>query len=65
MAKKQFDADGNVIADPPAKMVRFRFLKIWSTPDGAYFPGQEAELPIDIAESLYLEEAGEILTAGA
>ena len=62
---RKFDDNGNPIADAVEKTVKFRFSKIWSTPDAAYFPGQSADLPLSVAESLYLEECGEILEAGA
>lgn len=51
-------ADEKIKAKGPAK---FRFAKLWSADIGVFLPGDEADLPRDIAESLYLEGMGEIL----
>jgi hypothetical protein len=61
MAKKQFDADGHEIAEPSPKTVRFKFLKFWSSDRGVFQPGDEADLPIDIAEGLVIEDMGDTL----
>lgn len=47
----------------PGDLVKFRFSKIWSGDRGAFYPGDEADLPNEIAESLFLEDMGEIVTA--
>ena len=39
--------------------VKFRFSKMWSGDPGLFSPGDMAELPQEIADSLYLEEMGE------
>lgn len=56
-AKKREEGAG----EEPAALVKFRFSRIWSGDRGAFFPGAVAELPREIAESLYLEEMGEIV----
>lgn len=47
--------------EEPAVLVKFRFSKVWTSSLGCYWPGAVAELPREIAESLYLEEMGEIV----
>ena len=43
------------------KVVKFRFLKLWASDRGTFLPGAEAELPREIAESIFVVEMGEIL----
>ena len=43
------------------EVVKFRFSKLWASDRGTFLPGDEAEIPREIAESLYVEEMGEIL----
>jgi len=49
-----------VAAESKPKVVKFKFSKLWASDRGTFLPG-EAELPREIAESLYVEEMGEIL----
>jgi hypothetical protein len=39
-------------------IVKVKFLVIWSTPDAAYFPGDTADLPEEVATSLLAEPSG-------
>jgi len=50
-----------VAAESKPKVVKFKFSKLWASDRGTFLPGTEAELPREIAESLYVEEMGEIL----
>lgn len=48
-------------ADAAPAVVRFRFSRVVSGVYGYFAPGAVTELPRELAESLYLEGAGELL----
>lgn len=52
--------DDKTKAKAPA-LAMFRFSQLWSADIGVFLPGDEKELPRETAESLYLENMGEIL----
>lgn len=58
MAKEKRSDDPAITLDAVA---RFKFVKLWSSDRGVFLPGDTAELPQALAESLYLEAMGEIL----
>ena len=40
-------------------LAHFKFVRMWSSDRGAFYPGDETDLPNEIADSLYLEGIGD------
>lgn len=59
--KVQAEGSEDGAGDAPEGVVRFKFKAMWSSDRGVFLPGQEADLPEGIAESLRDEEVGEIV----
>ena len=47
--------------DKAPALLRVRFISLWSSDRGCYPRGTEAELPLDVAESLFLEGVAEVV----